>query len=65
VAVRDRPSVAVPAIVGGAVLRGGTPADDADNTTFVGADVADFDPEAFVAVTRARNVLPTSPSTSR
>jgi hypothetical protein len=56
--------VAVPATVGRAVFTGGAPADDAD-TTSVGADVADFDPEAFVAVTRARNVLPTSPATSR
>jgi hypothetical protein len=52
-AVSVKPTVAVPATVGRLAFTGGAPADEVD-TTAVGADVADLDPEVFVAVTRAR-----------
>jgi hypothetical protein len=54
-AVSVSPSRAVPDTAGIAVFAGGAAA-----TTAVAAEVAVFDPPAFVPVTTTRNVAPTS-----
>jgi hypothetical protein len=60
----DWPCCAVPLTVGAAVFTGATTTSDGGATTAEAALVAVADPAAFVAVTTARSVCPTSVLTS-
>jgi hypothetical protein len=59
------PWLALPVTVGRVASEGGVAAEGEGETTGVWADVADLDPDEFVAVATTRMVLPTSPDVSR
>jgi hypothetical protein len=62
--VKVEPWLALPERAGRAVSEGAVAAEGEDATTEVWPEVADFEPDEFVAVTATRIVPPTSPDVS-
>jgi hypothetical protein len=63
--VSPSPSVALPETTGVAVFAGGVGADGAETTTGERPEVADLDPDEFVAVATMRIAEPTSASSTK